>query len=51
MRKEIPKISILFIAIELAFSLLAKEKLIVLNEGLWQADNGKITYFEAFTME
>lgn len=46
MRKEIPKISILFIAIELAFSLLAKEKLIVLNEGLWQADNGKITYFE-----
>ena len=24
----------------------ATEKIIILNEGLWQADNGKITYFE-----
>lgn len=24
----------------------AQEKLIILNEGLWQADNGKVTYFE-----
>lgn len=24
----------------------AQEKLILLNEGMWQADNGRITYFE-----
>lgn len=24
----------------------AEEKLIILNEGMWQADNGRITYFE-----
>lgn len=24
----------------------AQEKLIILNEGLWQADNGRVTYFE-----
>ena len=24
----------------------ANEKLIILNEGLWQADNGKVSYFE-----
>lgn len=24
----------------------AQERLIILNEGLWQADNGKVTYFE-----
>lgn len=27
-------------------SLGAQEKIILLNEGLWQSDNGKITYFE-----
>ena len=25
---------------------MAQEKLIILNEGLWQADNGKLSYFE-----
>jgi Uncharacterized conserved protein len=30
----------------LAVTAAAKEKIIVLNEGTWQADNGKITYFE-----
>lgn len=24
----------------------AQEKIILLNEGIWQADNGKLTYFE-----
>ena len=24
----------------------AQEKLILLNEGMWQADNGRVTYFE-----
>lgn len=24
----------------------ARERLIVLNEGTWQADNGRVTYFE-----
>lgn len=30
----------------LAPSIEAQEKIILLNEGLWQSDNGKITYFE-----
>ena len=29
-----------------ACSLIAQEKIIVLNEGLWQSDNGKVSYFE-----
>lgn len=29
-----------------ALSLSAQEKIILLNEGTWQADNGRITYFE-----
>lgn len=29
-----------------AVTLTAREKIILLNEGNWQADNGKITYFE-----
>jgi len=27
-------------------SISAKERIILLNEGLWQSDNGKVTYFE-----
>ena len=34
-----------FIICHLAFSI-AQEKIILLNEGMWQADNGRITYFE-----
>ena len=34
-----------FIICHLPFSL-AQEKIILLNEGMWQADNGRITYFE-----
>ena len=36
---------ILFMAISSA-TIAAQEKIILLNEGNWQADNGKITYFE-----
>lgn len=34
----------------LALSSSAQERIILLNEGLWQADNGKITYFEDGTV-
>jgi hypothetical protein len=39
---------ILIIALTLlwSFGLEAQEKLILLNEGMWQADNGRLTYFE-----
>lgn len=40
------KIKFLLCSLVLAFECQAKEKLIILNEGLWQADNGKVTYFE-----
>ena len=30
----------------LAFRLSAQEKLLLLNEGMWQADNGRLTWFE-----
>ena len=30
----------------LTVSIQAQERIILLNEGLWQADNGRITYFE-----
>ena len=33
------------IIFHLSFSV-AQEKLILLNEGMWQADNGRVTYFE-----
>lgn len=29
-----------------ALPMTARERLIILNEGLWQADNGKVSYFE-----
>ena len=38
-------IGISFIIFHLSFSV-AQEKLILLNEGMWQADNGRLTYFE-----
>ena len=38
-------ICISFIICHLSFSS-AQERIILLNEGLWQADNGRLTYFE-----
>ena len=46
MRKIYQQITLALAACFLAFSAEAQEKLIILNEGLWQADNGKVTYFE-----
>lgn len=34
------------IGLSLSFSSFAIEKIILLNEGTWQADNGRVTYFE-----
>ena len=34
-------LSLLFV-----IAIVAQEKLILLNEGMWQADNGRVTYFE-----
>lgn len=43
MKKKINLLIVLFYACCMVF---AQEKIILLNEGIWQADNGKITYFE-----
>lgn len=43
MKKILILLSFLFC--HLSYSL-AQEKLILLNEGMWQADNGRMTYFE-----
>ena len=40
------KIRFLLLSSLLAIQCMAQEKLIILNEGLWQADNGKVSYFE-----
>ena len=40
------KYTLLFLTLLLTVVGVAQEKLIVLNEGMWQADNGRITYFE-----
>ena len=40
------KLASLALAVSIAFSSHALEKLIVLDEGNWQADNGRVTYFE-----
>lgn len=45
MNKQKILISIVLCAITV-ISAMAKEKIILLNEGNWQADNGKMTYFE-----
>lgn len=46
MNKDLLKIALVLAAFFQTFSIRAQEKLIILNEGLWQADNGKISYFE-----
>lgn len=40
------KYILLFLTLLLSVVGVAQEKLIVLNEGMWQADNGCVTYFE-----
>ena len=37
---------ILLLLCSIATSLHAQERIILLNEGNWQADNGKISYFD-----
>ena len=37
---------ILLLFCSIAAGIYAQERIILLNEGNWQADNGKITYFE-----
>ena len=45
MRKT--NIIIIFLALLFpSFSLKAQEKIIIVNEGLWQTDNGRLSYFE-----
>ncbi len=46
MNKKHFRIECLFLALTVAFSLSAQERLIILNEGSWQANNGRISYFE-----
>ena len=46
MIRKPPKIIALSVALCFSFATEAQEKIIILNEGLWQADNGKVTYFE-----
>ena len=46
MRKTLLKIALIFAVCLQSNSTNAQEKLVILNEGLWQADNGKVTYFE-----
>ncbi|MBP5338297.1 MAG: hypothetical protein J6Z14_03190 [Prevotella sp.] len=40
------RLTIASLMLLLAVGLAAQEKLILLNEGMWQADNGRVTYFE-----
>ena len=40
------RILLLSLFLSLTIVLSAQEKLIVVNEGIWQSDNGKLTYFE-----
>lgn len=46
MKETIRKICIGLLGLSLASGVLAQEKIIVLNEGNWQSDNGKLSYFE-----
>ncbi len=40
----------LFISALYIYNMYAQEKLIILNEGLWQSDNGRLSYFEDGTI-
>lgn len=39
-------ISLMFLGVGVAAQASAVEKIIVVNEGMWQADNGRLSYFE-----
>lgn len=40
------KLRLLLLGLTCAVGCMAQEKLIVVNEGLWQSDNGRLSYFE-----
>ena len=40
----------LFCCFAVAFVMLAQERIILVNEGMWQTDNGRLTYFEDGTV-
>lgn len=40
----------LFCCFAVAFVTLAQERIILVNEGIWQSDNGRLTYFEDGTV-
>lgn len=44
--KKLQAICIMSALLVLQFPTFGQERLIILNEGLWQADNGKVSYFE-----
>ena len=46
MRKHLFKVALILAVCLQIFPVEAQERLIILNEGLWQADNGKVSYFE-----
>lgn len=45
MNNKVFKLSIILL-LTVLFTAGAQERLIILNEGLWQSDNGKVSYFE-----
>lgn len=46
MKKEYNSMLVCAVALSTSIGVNAQEKLIVLNEGNWQSDNGKVSYFE-----
>lgn len=46
MKKEYNSMLVCAVALSTSIGINAQEKLIVLNEGNWQSDNGKVSYFE-----
>jgi hypothetical protein len=46
MKKEYNSMLVCAVALATSIGVNAQEKLIVLNEGNWQSDNGKVSYFE-----
>lgn len=46
MKKEYNSMLVCAVALVTSIGVNAQEKLIVLNEGNWQSDNGKVSYFE-----
>lgn len=46
MIKKLQALAASLLALSAPLAAAAQEKIIILNEGLWQADNGKVSYFE-----